>query len=76
MSRQYGGRWLLYFALAYVRLKIARFDGDGLTTFTTFTAEIANMTLDVIHEEEGIKAQSDGDEKVGRVWIESNHLRV
>jgi len=53
MSRQYGGRWLLYFALAYVRLKIARFDGDGLTTFT---AEIANMTLYVIHEEEGIKA--------------------
>ena len=47
MFRQYGGRGLLYLALAYVRLKIARLDGDGLTT--TFTAEIANMTLDVIH---------------------------
>ena len=54
MFRQYGGRRLLYFAVAYVRLKIARLDGDGLTT--TFTAEITNMTLDVIHEEEGIKA--------------------
>jgi hypothetical protein len=61
MFRQYGGRGLLYLALAYVRLKIARLDGDGLTTFT---AEIANMTLDVIHEEERIKVESDGDEKV------------
>ncbi len=75
MFRQYGGRGLLYFALTYVRLKIAHFDGDGLTT-TTFTAEIANMTLDVIHEEERIKVESDCDEEVGRVWVESNHLRV
>ena len=73
MFRQYGGRWLFYFALTYVCLKIAHFDGDGLSTFT---AEIANMTLDVIHEEERIKVESDGDEKVGRVWIESNHLCV